>query len=215
MGFPLPWLLLLQRTRALGCVGFGSCGTWAQQLQLPGSRAQVSWLWHTGLVALQYVGSSRARIKPMSPGRFFTTESPGKHLKNIYLNHRLIKDHFYKYWFITNIIRWWVLCRQRCVFLAHHVYLEVPKIPLKFSDLLQGLIGLSSISVKWYQEHSAKGKLGTRLLAQWISWMHQISPTVHCHNMCETFQPERFFRYPMSKVFLGAGNIGSLCLAHP
>ena len=33
-------LLLLQSTSSRG-VGFSSCGTWAQQLQLPGSRAQA------------------------------------------------------------------------------------------------------------------------------------------------------------------------------
>ena len=33
----------------------------AQQLQLPGCRAQAQQLWHTGLVAPQHVGSSRIR----------------------------------------------------------------------------------------------------------------------------------------------------------
>ena len=34
--------LLLGRARAPVCVGLSSCGTWAQQLQLPGSRAQAA-----------------------------------------------------------------------------------------------------------------------------------------------------------------------------
>ena len=40
-------------------------------------------MWHTGLVALQHVGSSWTRDEPQSPalaGRFFTTEPPGKPL---------------------------------------------------------------------------------------------------------------------------------------
>ena len=36
--------------------GFSSCGTWAQQLWLLGSRAQAQQLWHTGLVAPWHVG---------------------------------------------------------------------------------------------------------------------------------------------------------------
>ena len=36
-------------------------GAWAQQLQLPGFRAQVQWLWCMGLEALRQVESSRIR----------------------------------------------------------------------------------------------------------------------------------------------------------
>ena len=36
-------------------------GAWAQQLQLPGFRAQVQWLWCMGLEALRHVESSRIR----------------------------------------------------------------------------------------------------------------------------------------------------------
>ena len=46
---------------ALGYAGFSSCNTWAQQLWLPGSRAQVCWLWYIGLTVLQHVGSSHIR----------------------------------------------------------------------------------------------------------------------------------------------------------
>ena len=44
--------------QALGHRGFRSRHTQAQELQLPGSGAQAQWLWRTGLVALQHVGSS-------------------------------------------------------------------------------------------------------------------------------------------------------------
>ena len=179
MGLPLQWLLLLPRTRE------GLWGAWASAAVARGPNSCSSRaLEHTvngyGTQASLFRNMwdlPGAGIKPVSPGRFFTTESPEKHLRTVYLNHKLIKDHFRKYWFITNIIRWWVLCRQTRVFLAHRMCLEVPKVTLKFSDLLQGLTGLRSISVKWYQAHSAKGKLGARLLAQWISPMHQISPS--------------------------------------
>ena len=46
------------RAWAPGSLGFRSCGMWAQELQLPGSRAQAQKLWCTGLVALWHVGSS-------------------------------------------------------------------------------------------------------------------------------------------------------------
>ena len=39
--------------------GFRSCSTWARELQLPGSGAQAQWLWCTGLVAPQRLGSSQ------------------------------------------------------------------------------------------------------------------------------------------------------------
>ena len=48
MGFSLQWLLLLRST-GFRCMDFSSCGTQAQKL------------WHTGLVGLQHVGSSRTR----------------------------------------------------------------------------------------------------------------------------------------------------------
>ena len=50
-----------------GREGFGSCGTWAQQLWLVGSRVQAPQLWHTGLVALQHVGSSQTRARTRVP----------------------------------------------------------------------------------------------------------------------------------------------------
>ena len=62
----LRWLLLLPSTGSRRA-GFSSCGTWAQQLWLPGSRAQAQQLWHTGLVAPQHVGSSRTRAQTRVP----------------------------------------------------------------------------------------------------------------------------------------------------
>ena len=40
--------------RALGCADFSSCSTWAQQVQLPGSRAQAQWLWHRLSCSMAY-----------------------------------------------------------------------------------------------------------------------------------------------------------------
>ena len=57
-GFSLRWLLLLQSMRST-CTGFSSCGSWAQQLWLKGSRAQAQQLWRMGLVVPQHVGSSQ------------------------------------------------------------------------------------------------------------------------------------------------------------
>ena len=59
-GFSLRWLILLWSTGSR-CTGFSSCGMWAQQLWLVGSRVQAQQVWCTGLVALQHVGSSRTR----------------------------------------------------------------------------------------------------------------------------------------------------------
>ena len=43
---------LVGEARALGPVGFTSCGPWAQELQLLGSRAQAQELWCMGSVTL-------------------------------------------------------------------------------------------------------------------------------------------------------------------
>ena len=47
--------------------GFSSCGSWAQQLWLAGSRVQAQQLWRTGLVAPRHVGSSRTRVQTLVP----------------------------------------------------------------------------------------------------------------------------------------------------
>ena len=65
-GFLLWWLLLLRSTGSRR-VGFSSCGTWAQQLWLAGSRAQSQQLWCTGLVAPRHVGSSWTRARTRAP----------------------------------------------------------------------------------------------------------------------------------------------------
>ena len=51
----------------LQSAGFSSCGTWAQQLWLAGSRAQAQQLWCTGLAAPWHVGSSRTRARTRVP----------------------------------------------------------------------------------------------------------------------------------------------------
>ena len=66
VGFSLKWLLLLWSTGSRH-VGFSSCGTWAQQLWLVGSRAQAQQLWRTGLVAPRHVGSSGTRDRTCVP----------------------------------------------------------------------------------------------------------------------------------------------------
>ena len=47
--------------QALGHTSFSSCGTWAQELWFPGSRAQAQQLRCTGLAAPWHMASSRAR----------------------------------------------------------------------------------------------------------------------------------------------------------
>ena len=63
--------------------GFSSCGTWAQQLWLVGSKAQAHQLWLTGLVAPRHVGSSQTRGGTRVPciGRWILNHcAPGKSL---------------------------------------------------------------------------------------------------------------------------------------
>ena len=87
-GFSLHWILLLQSTGST-CVGFSSCGTWAQQLCLTGSRAQAQQLWYTGLVAPGMWDLPRPGLEPVSPalaGGFLTTAPPGNLLKRISCN---------------------------------------------------------------------------------------------------------------------------------
>ena len=86
-GFSLRWLLLLRSTGSRR-VGFSSCGTWARQFWLSGSRAQAQQLWRTGLGAPWHVGSSRTRARTRVPctGRQIlnhctTREVPSLHLK--------------------------------------------------------------------------------------------------------------------------------------
>ena len=67
---------------------FSSCGTQAQQLGLPGSRAQAQQLWHKGFAHLLHVGSSQTRHQTLVScigRRIFTTEPPGN--PHMFLNH--------------------------------------------------------------------------------------------------------------------------------
>ena len=66
VGFSLWWLLLLWSTGSR-CTGFSSYGKRAQQLWFAGSRVQAQQLWHTGLVALRHVGSSRTGAQTRVP----------------------------------------------------------------------------------------------------------------------------------------------------
>ena len=65
-GLSLRWPLLLRSTGSRR-TGFGSCGTWAQQLWLTGSRAQAQQPWRTGLVAPRHVTSSWSRARTRVP----------------------------------------------------------------------------------------------------------------------------------------------------
>ena len=59
----------------------GTCTSVAVTLAFSSCGFQAQELWRMGLAAPWHVGSSRSRIKPMSPGLadgFFTTEPPGK-----------------------------------------------------------------------------------------------------------------------------------------
>ena len=66
VGFSLRWLLLLWSMGSRR-VGLSSCGLWAQQPWLTGSRAQAQQLWPTALVALRCVGSSQTRARTCVP----------------------------------------------------------------------------------------------------------------------------------------------------
>ena len=60
---------------------FGLLSTWGQYLQLPGSRAQPQWLWHTAQLCRGMWHLPGSGIEPLFPalaGGFFTTEPPGK-----------------------------------------------------------------------------------------------------------------------------------------
>ena len=59
-GFSLWWLLLLWGMISEH-TGFSNCGMWAQELWLPGSRAQAQQLSRMDLVAPRYVESSQTR----------------------------------------------------------------------------------------------------------------------------------------------------------
>ena len=55
MGFSLRCLFLLQSV-GLGCAGFRSCCSWAQELWLPASRAETQLLWQRLSCSMAYGG---------------------------------------------------------------------------------------------------------------------------------------------------------------
>ena len=88
--------------QAVGC-GLQKLGTQAQQLRLPGSRAQPQYLWPMSLAVSQHVGSSRTGIELVSPalaGRFITNEPPGKPLIELLKRHSKLasKSHLNNLW---------------------------------------------------------------------------------------------------------------------
>ena len=86
------------KAQALERAGFGSCGTWTQQLWLSGSRAQTQQLWRAGLVAPWHVGSSQTRPRTRVPctGRQIlnhcTTREVHHFLNTIYFKQRVKKN---------------------------------------------------------------------------------------------------------------------------
>ena len=103
-GFSLQWLLLLRSTGSKH-VGFSSCGTWAQQMWLAGSRVQAQQLWRTGLVAPWHVGSSQTRVRTHIP-------CIGRQI----LNHCATREAFFLFFFKKNDIldKW-----QKHIFKRH------------------------------------------------------------------------------------------------
>ena len=93
VGFSLQWFLLLRSTGSRH-TGFSSCGTWAQQLWLAGSRVQAQQLWRTGLVAPRHVGSpwTRARTRVLCIGRQI-------------LNHCATREARFETYYIATIIK--------------------------------------------------------------------------------------------------------------
>ena len=76
--FSLRWSCC--RAHALGCVGFRSRSTLAQQLLLVGSRWWAQYLLFLGLAAQWHVQSSWTRNQPVTPalaGRFLSIVLPG------------------------------------------------------------------------------------------------------------------------------------------
>ena len=65
-GSSLRWPLPFQSTGSRH-TGFSSCGTWAQQLWLAGSRAQAEQVWCAGPAAPRHMGSSQSRTRTHVP----------------------------------------------------------------------------------------------------------------------------------------------------
>ena len=73
---------------------------WTQELWLPGPRAQAQQFWPRGLTPSSMWDPPGPGIEPMPPalpGRFFTTEPPGKPLHDFLLVHSFITTEFYRH----------------------------------------------------------------------------------------------------------------------
>ena len=81
------WGLLLLKSTGSRCRDFSSCGTWAQQLWLTGSRVQTRQLWCTDLVAPWHVGSSWTRARTSIPctGRRILNHSATREVLHLFL----------------------------------------------------------------------------------------------------------------------------------
>ena len=75
------------RAWALGPVGFSNWSVWTQQLWFLACGVQAQWLWHTGLVATWYVGSSWTwdwtHVSCIG-SRFFNIEPSGEPQRFVY-----------------------------------------------------------------------------------------------------------------------------------
>ena len=103
-GFSLWWLLLLWSTGSRPA-GFSSCGAWAQQLWLTGSRVQAQQLWRTRLLAPWHVGSSRTRIQACVPciGRWILNHCTTR--EALYLHLLSIQRYIYSSISLLNFIK--------------------------------------------------------------------------------------------------------------
>ena len=75
------------RASVVAVGGLSSCGGWAQQLWLVGSRAQAQQLWRTGLVAPWHMGSSWIRAQNPRPciGRWILNHCATREVPSIHL----------------------------------------------------------------------------------------------------------------------------------
>ena len=79
----VPGLLILLASLAVEHPGFSSCGVWAQQLQLEGSRARPSGVVGHGLRCAVACVITHAGIEPVSPalaGGFLITGHPNPNI---------------------------------------------------------------------------------------------------------------------------------------
>ena len=106
-GFSLRWLLLLRSTGSRRA-GFSSCGTWAQQLWLTGSRVQAQQLWCTGLVAPRHVGSSQTRARAHVPciGRRILNHCATREVPLFFFKEYSLFTIFYQFQVYSTVIQY-------------------------------------------------------------------------------------------------------------